>query len=876
MISRTEAREAARVYDAKGYGVIQVPFRSKNPGRNDWQLERLRGDALMASFPDGPSNISILPGEPSGGVVDVDLDSSESRFLADAVLPLTGAVFGRPSSRRAHRLYRVLVAIPTTKFRDSTITRDDDERAMLLELRSTGAHTLVPPSVHPSGESIAWEEYGDPAEVDGASLLAACGRLAAMALLVRHWPGMGGRHDAALALAGGLLRAGWAVDDVADLVRLVADAAEDEEVDDRVAAVRATAVAFAHGKPATGWPSLSDLIDERVVGKIRNWLGVTGSSNEEAGDWRGAPVEEPWSLPVPLDVGDRPAFPADTLPPVLRRFATSLATATQTPLALAAMILLAVLAASAARRVVVRVRTGWLEPVNLFLAVALDPANRKSAVFRACAVPLVAYEREEAQRAGPEVAVRRSERQVLEKRLKNLTARAAEAKLTDKERGELLVEVATLSRELAATPEPELPVLVVDDCSPEKLAKLLAANGGRLALLSPEGGLFGMIGGRYTKSGEANQDVYLKGHAGDPIRVDRVGRPPDHVPDPALTIGLAVQPGVVAKLAERPEFRQRGLPARFLFAVPVSTVGRRASSPPSVPNDVTTAYAACVSRVLHLPRFVDEDGVPLPKELELDREAGAQVVAFQERLEPRLGAGGDLAHIADWAGKLVGAACRMMGLLHVAEVASIESAPERPSPLLSPEHWPEGSSRPWDTKVTAGTARAAIHLAEAFLVPHSLVAFASMGAHPALADARLLLGWLGRSRVESFSVRDAHQELRRHQLTPLQVERAAGVLVEHGYVRPFESAQKGTGRPGSPRYAVNPLWNRDAAQNPQNTQNPENEPKSGSFEGFEDCVQTFENERDRDCDPDDDPDDEVEGDRTDDRDEVWETWEEAL
>ena len=874
MIPCSAARDAAKSYDARGLCCMRVPYRSKNPGRAGWQHERLTRDALLVSFPDGPSNVGLLLGEPSRGLVDVDLDGPEARRLGDAVLPRTGALFGRPSSPRSHRLYLVKTPPKTTKFRDPTITRDDDERAMLLELRSTGAHTLVPPSIHPGGEEIAWEEDGEPAEVAAEVLLAACGRLAAMSLLARHWPGMGSRHDAALALVGGLLRAGWDADNVTDLVRLVAEAAGDEEVDDRVAAARDTAAALAKGTPATGWPSLSELVDERVVGKVRDWLGITGRSDDDGAHTKGAQADEPWTAPVPLDAGERPAFPADVLPPVLRRFATALATATQTPLALPAMILLAVLAAAAAARVVVRVRPGWLEPVNLFLAVALDPANRKSAVFRACAAPLVAFEREDAKRAGPDVAVRRSERHVTEKRLKTLTARAAEPKLTDAERGEVLVEVARLSRELAATPEPELPVLVVDDCSPEKLAKLLSANGGRLALLSPEGGLFGMIGGRYTKSGEANQDVYLKGHAGDPIRVDRVGRPPDHVPDPALTIGLAVQPAVIAKLAERPEFRQRGLPARFLFAVPHSTVGRRQSSPPPVPDITTAAYVDCVTKILHLPASVDDDGVPLPQELVLDAEAGTLVVAFQERLEPRLGAGGDLAHIADWAGKLVGAACRMMGLLHVAEVAA--AVPPCRHRDGKPDHWPADELRPWDTEITVDTARAAIHLAEAFLVPHAMVAFASMGAHPALADARLLLGWLQRGGVGTFSVRDAHQELRRHQLTPPRVERAAGVLVEHGYVRPIEPTQKQVGRPASPRFAVNPMWDRNTAQNAQNTQNPENEPQAGGSEAFEDYVQASENERDGGWDPGGDPGEEVEDDCTNSRDEIWESWEEAL
>ncbi len=48
-----------------------------------------------------------------------------------------------------------------------------------------------------------------PKVVSGDELLARVGKIAAASILARHWPEEGGRHDAALALAGGLLRLGW-------------------------------------------------------------------------------------------------------------------------------------------------------------------------------------------------------------------------------------------------------------------------------------------------------------------------------------------------------------------------------------------------------------------------------------------------------------------------------------------------------------------------------------------------------------------------------------------------------------------------------------------------------------------------------------------
>src|SRR5260370_30104485 len=46
-----------------------------------------------------------------------------------------------------------------------------DHGACLIELRGQGLQTMVPPSIHPCGERLEWEEYGEPAKVDGNKLL---------------------------------------------------------------------------------------------------------------------------------------------------------------------------------------------------------------------------------------------------------------------------------------------------------------------------------------------------------------------------------------------------------------------------------------------------------------------------------------------------------------------------------------------------------------------------------------------------------------------------------------------------------------------------------------------------------------------------------
>ena len=46
---------------------------------------------------------------------------------------------------------------------------------------------------------------------------------------------------------------------------------------------------------------------------------------------------------------------------------------------------------------------------------------------------------------------------------------------------------------------PPIPRLVADDITPEAAASLLAEQGGRLAIISAEGGIFDIIAGRYSQ-----------------------------------------------------------------------------------------------------------------------------------------------------------------------------------------------------------------------------------------------------------------------------------------------------------------------------------------------------------------------------------------
>lgn len=262
-------------YHSRGWMPIPIPHGSKNPNRKGWQKERWSRDDLPRCFDNG-QGVGLLLGDASGGLVDVDLDCAKALALANAILPPTKMVSGRASAPESHRWYNCRPLGTTIKFKDPSLA-DTDARAMIVELRSTGHQTIVPPSVHPSGEIYQW--YGDlvPAQLAGNDLLKSVSKLAACALVARHWrPGQ--RHDTALALAGLLLRAGWSRARVETFIRLAATAADDEEIEDRVRTVETTEQRIKAGAKATGLPRLADLIGDKVADCLRKWLALPSGS----------------------------------------------------------------------------------------------------------------------------------------------------------------------------------------------------------------------------------------------------------------------------------------------------------------------------------------------------------------------------------------------------------------------------------------------------------------------------------------------------------------------------------------------------------------------------------------------------------------------
>jgi hypothetical protein len=484
--------------------------------------------------------------------------------------------------------------------------------------------------------------------------------------------------------------------------------------------------------------------------------------------------------PIPLtQVVDIPPFPVTALPDPISAMVDAVAQFTQTDPAMPGTVAISVLSACNGGHAEIEIRGGWREPLNTFTANIAYPGERKSPVQALMAAPLLAAEQQLTDsgmaahleaKARKQIAMRKAEK------LRNAVAGSLEDEADGKIDPQKALDATVLAESIEVPPVPRI---IADDATPEATAALLAEHGGMAAIISAEGGVLDIIAGRYSGN-IPNMDVYLKGHSGDQLRIDRIGRPPQYVRKPALTLGLMIQPEVLSTIGANRTFRGRGLLARFCYAFPQSKVGRRATVEASIATDVMTAYADTVSRLaIGMHEWAGDPAV-----LVLTPDAHQAVVALQDAVEPTLADGGELHHLKGWGSKYVGAVLRIAGNIHLAQ------------------HGPDKGPL---TPVTDETILAATRIG-AYFKACAIRAFVQMRANQAIGDAAYLLRRIVSLGSETVSERNIFTACSRSRFhIKADMEPAIKLLVDHGYLALQQKAQRTGGRPSSPIYAVHPL-----------------------------------------------------------------------
>lgn len=466
--------------------------------------------------------------------------------------------------------------------------------------------------------------------------------------------------------------------------------------------------------------------------------------------------------PLKPSADSLPPFPIDCLPSRLRSYVEAVAIHTQTPMDMAAGAALGVLAACLQGKVKVEGNIGHYEQTSLYIFLIAPPGSRKSAVIHAMTAAIEDYEQK--YNEGNKTAMRRNkqERESLQRDINRLT-RQLEVKydtLTE-------LELQHTQDKLAELPEIKPLQIFTDDCTSESMIRLLRDNHGRMSLISAEGGAFDNIVGRYTK--KPNLDVWLKGICGDTIRVDRINREPDYIRNPALSMIISAQPGVLSELMQSSLLDGRGFLARlFYINIPSAAMPKSFRSAP-IPATIREDYDHLIFHLLDL-----SENEPIT--LHLAPEAINQMDELCHSVEAYLR--NEHRDMREWGSKYIGLVLRTAGLLHIAA---------------------DGAG-----DIQTETVENAIRIGN-YAFHHALYAYSILGADETVEKALHVVTKLRKLSVTSISRSDLYKKCRgRFFRDAKEMEPALNLLEQHGYIWLDVPAYSGVGRPSVGTIYVNP------------------------------------------------------------------------
>lgn len=486
------------------------------------------------------------------------------------------------------------------------------------------------------------------------------------------------------------------------------------------------------------------------------------------------------------------SFPVECLPDTIRTYIEAVAESLQVPVDMVASLVLAALSLCVQGKFYVKVKEDWVEPINLYMIVIGRPSERKSPVLTEIEKPIFSYMNEENERRRPEIKKYELQKKILNGRLKTIQEALSKNK---KNNPYTMQDAFNCQEEIDNLEEVRPLMLVMDDTTPEALVEAMKQNEEKMGILSAEGGLFGVMAGRY--SNDVNIDIFLKGYSGEYLRLSRIGREGTELHNPYLTIGLAVQPQVISEVMGNRNFRGRGLLARFMYSFPNSRVGSRKYRTEPI-NDVTRKeYENLCKDLLVIPDLTNftERIISLSNEADLLSEEYNQWI--EERLMDELEA------IEDWAGKLHGNTMRIAGILHIAK-HKLNSV---------------------NVPLEEDTMKAAIAIGKYYL-EHSEQAFEIMGLleEQSVKDARYIMSRIDHSIKNTNNTNNARIETTLREIWQLckgkfgkveDMDIGLQCLAEHGYISMKKEETGKKGRP-STKIFINPeyyLWKEQQKKN---------------------------------------------------------------
>jgi hypothetical protein len=243
----------------------------------------------------------------------------------------------------------------------------------------------------------------------------------------------------------------------------------------------------------------------------------------------------------------------------------------------------------------IQIKPGHCQQPNLLLMVSAPVGSGKTPITKPLQQPLLDYQEQQLKLHESSINQQRGQRRCIEARIRGLEHKLKSTADNPDDRDKTQAEIMALQAEL--TEEPTAPVIICGDATSEAMGVRLKANGEAIGVLSSEGRkILAIARGRYAEGGDI--DLWLAGHAGDYIRIDRMARQPIVLKHPCIAAYVATQPDAVRKLGENPALSESGFLARWLYIVSEKERGEYPTA--EVSPDALRKYNDLITKLLTL------------------------------------------------------------------------------------------------------------------------------------------------------------------------------------------------------------------------------------------------------------------------------------
>jgi len=263
----SKMNDLLRAYFSKRLHIIPVPLQSKAPTIEGWPEKEFTINDFSYE-----TNVGLV----LGNLVDVDVEISSLGEIINLFLDSScKAIISRGGKKYSHFIFATKNG-ETTK----TIQWKFDNK-LLVEIRTGKQQTIIPPSIHPSGEELKWlNDSFDITEIEFNSLVRSINLATITYALSLMWI-KGYRQNLALYASGWLLKLGYTIEEVERVINVLGHLTQDEEIRQRVSTVKSTYKKLQEKgeKEVAGSSGLIELLGKEIFNQL-NILAVTEEAHK--------------------------------------------------------------------------------------------------------------------------------------------------------------------------------------------------------------------------------------------------------------------------------------------------------------------------------------------------------------------------------------------------------------------------------------------------------------------------------------------------------------------------------------------------------------------------------------------------------------------